>query len=226
MRILVVDDDRRLTDVLRRGLEEDGYAVDVCADGASALMQAEAAPYDAIVLDVMLPYMDGFEVARELRQAGVHTPILMLTARDTVDDAVSGLEAGADDYLRKPFAFRELRARLQSIIRRGAAGPTSTQLQVGDLVLDMARHEARSDGRRVSLTNREFQVLAYLMQNPGRVMTRIMIEAQVWGGNFPGLSNTVDVHIKRLRQKLDRPGEQSCIETIRGAGYRLRAGPP
>jgi two-component system OmpR family response regulator len=225
MRILIVDDDQRLADVLRRGLEEDGHVVDLCHEGEPAIRQGQSSRYDAIVLDIMLPGQDGCEVARTLRATGVTTPILMLTARDTVDDAVAGLEAGADDYLRKPFAFRELRARLEAITRRASAGP-SAHLQVGSLVLDMARHDARLDGRRVTLTNREFQVLAYLMQNPGRVLTRIMIEAQVWGSSFPGLSNTVDVHIKRLRQKLDRPGKPSLIETIRGAGYRLRAEQP
>lgn len=223
MRILIVDDDQRLTDVLRRGLEEEGHAVDLADDGVAALLRAESTRHDAIVLDVMLPGMDGFQVARELRSAGISTPILMLTARDTVEDAVTGLAAGADDYLRKPFAFRELRARLEAIMRRGS-GPPATQLQAGDLILDLARHEVRLDNRRIMLTSREYQMLAYLMQHPGRVLTRITIETQVWGTGFAGLSNTVDVHIKRLRRKLDRPGEPSRIETIRGAGYRLRAG--
>jgi DNA-binding response OmpR family regulator len=220
MRVLIVEDDRRLADVLRRGLEEEGHTVDLCFDGDTAASQGRAREYDAILLDIMLPGKDGYQVARELRAAGVDTPILMLTARDTVDDAVTGLEAGADDYLRKPFAFRELRARLQTIRRRTG---TSTMLRVGGLRLDMARREARVAGRAISLTNREYEVLAYLMQNPGRVLTRIMIEDHVWGNTFPGLSNTVDVHIKRLRQKLDETGDRSRIETIRGAGYRLRA---
>lgn len=210
-----------MADVLRRGLTEDGHTVDLCAGGDAAILQAKSIEYDGIVLDVMLPEKSGLEICRELRMAGLTTPILMLTARDTVDDTVAGLESGADDYLRKPFAFRELRARLQSVMRR-TAGVPSAQLQVGDLVLDVARREARHDGRRVPLTNREFQMLAYLMHNPGRALTRTMIEDHVWGNSYPGLSNTVDVHIKRLRQKLDRPDEPSAIETVRGMGYRLR----
>lgn len=220
MRVLVVEDDRGLADVLLRGLSEEGYVVDLTEDGNSALHQARAVAYDAIVLDVMLPGKSGIEVCRELRAGGATTPILMLTARDTVDDTVDGLEAGADDYLTKPFAFREFRARLQSVMRRGGASLSPT-LAAGDLVLDLARREVRRDDRRVSLTNREYEVLAYLMQNRGRILTRTMIEDHVWGYSYDGLSNTVDVHIKRLRQKLDRPDAPSIIETVRGAGYRL-----
>jgi DNA-binding response OmpR family regulator len=146
----------------------------------------------------------------------------MLTARDTVDDTVIGLEAGADDYLRKPFAFRELRARLQAILRR-PAGTASSELRAGNLLLDIAKREARVDGRRIPLTNREYQILEYLMHNPGRTLTRMMIEDHVWGHNYPGLSNTVDVHVKRLRSKIDVTDEPSIVETVRGAGYRLRS---
>lgn len=220
MRILVVEDDRRLADVLRRGLSEEGYAVDLCANGDDALLQAAMTAYDAIVLDLMLPGKDGMAVCRELRAAGIKTPLLMLTARDTLDDVVTGLQAGADDYLTKPFAFRELSARLQSLIRR-AAGAASPQLQVGDLVLDLGSREVRRAGQRIALTNREYQVLEYLMHNRGRVVSRTMIEEHVWGYDYDGFSNTVDVHITRLRRKLDRPGEPSLIETLRGAGYRL-----
>jgi YD repeat-containing protein len=220
MRILVVEDDRRLADVLRRGLSEEGYAVDLCANGDDALLQATMTAYDAIVLDLMLPGKDGMAVCRELRAAGIKTPLLMLTARDALDDVVTGLQAGADDYLTKPFAFRELSARLQSLIRR-AAGAASPQLQVGDLVLDLGSREVRRAGQRIALTNREYQVLEYLMHNRGRVVSRTMIEEHVWGYDYDGFSNTVDVHITRLRRKLDRPGEPSLIETLRGAGYRL-----
>jgi YD repeat-containing protein len=220
MRILVVEDDRRLADVLRRGLSEEGYAVDLCANGDDALLQAAMTAYDAIVLDLMLPGKDGMAVCRELRAAGIKTPLLMLTARDALDDVVTGLQAGADDYLTKPFAFRELSARLQSLIRR-AAGAASPQLQVGDLVLDLGSREVRRAGQRIALTNREYQVLEYLMHNRGRVVSRTMIEEHVWGYDYDGFSNTVDVHITRLRRKLDRPGEPSLIETLRGAGYRL-----
>jgi YD repeat-containing protein len=220
MRILVVEDDSRLADVLRRGLSEEGYAVDLCANGDDGLLQAAMTAYDAIVLDLMLPGKDGMAVCRELRAAGIKTPLLMLTARDALDDVVTGLQAGADDYLTKPFAFRELSARLQSLIRR-AAGAASPQLQVGDLVLDLGSREVRRAGQRIALTNREYQVLEYLMHNRGRVVSRTMIEEHVWGYDYDGFSNTVDVHITRLRRKLDRPGEPSLIETLRGAGYRL-----
>jgi two-component system OmpR family response regulator len=222
MRLLVVEDDPSLSDVLRRGLSEDGYAVDVCADGERAVFQAGTVDYDGIILDVMLPGKDGLTVCRELRASGTITPILMLTARDTVDDTVTGLEAGADDYLRKPFAFRELRARLQAILRR-PAGATAPEIRAGALVLDISRREARQGDRRIFLTNREYQILEYLMRNPGRTLTRMMIEDHVWGHSYPGLSNTIDVHIKRLRGKIDRTGEPSMIETVRGVGYRLSA---
>jgi DNA-binding response OmpR family regulator len=220
MRLLVVEDDTRLADVLRRGLSEEGYAVDVCGNGVEAVLQATVTAYDVIVLDLMLPGKDGIAVCRELRASGVKTPILMLTARGELDDVVKGLEAGADDYLTKPFAFRELRARLQSLIRR-AAGAASPQIQAGDLVLDMVSRDVRRAGRRILLTNKEYQVLEYLMHNSGRVLSRSMIEEHVWGYDYDGLSNTVDVHITRLRRKLDRPGQPSIIETVRGAGYRL-----
>jgi two-component system, OmpR family, response regulator len=220
MRILVVEDDQRLADVLSRGLGEDGYTVDICADGDDVALRVESIEYDALILDLMLPGKGGLQVCRELRAAGMTTPILMLTARDTVDDIVAGLEAGADDYLTKPFAFRELRARLQSIMRR-AGGSASAVLEVGDLVLDPARHEVRRGSQRIPLTNREYQLLSYLMHNRSRILTRFMIENHVWGYPYEGLSNTVDVHIKRLRRKLDVPGRPSIVETVRGVGYRL-----
>jgi DNA-binding response OmpR family regulator len=220
VRLLIVEDDQRLADVLRRGLVEEGYIVDLSDNGDDAVLQATLTAFDAIVLDVMLPGKDGIAVCRELRRTGVKTPILMLTARDTLDDIAQGLEAGADDYLTKPFAFRELRARLQSLIRR-AGGAASSQLQVGDLELDLLTRDVRKAGRRVTLTNREYQVLEYLMHNRGRVLSRSMIEEHVWGYDYDGFSNTVDVHITRLRRKLDNPGEPSIIETVRGAGYRL-----
>jgi DNA-binding response OmpR family regulator len=224
MHLLVVEDDSQLADVVRRGLVRDGQSVDVCANGDDAVLQAELRTYDGIILDLMLPGRNGLDVCRQLRNDGVTTPILILTARDTVDDVVAGLEAGADDYLTKPFAFRELRARLQSIMRR-AAGAASSQLQAGDLVLDVATQEVKRAGRRVPLTTREYQVLEYLMYNQGKVLSRGMLEEHVWGYDYDGISNTVDVHIRRLRSKLDRPDEPSIIETVRGAGYRLRKVP-
>ncbi len=220
MRLLVVEDDAGLADVLRRGLAEEGFTVELCARGDEAIMLAESATYDAIILDIMLPGASGIQVCRALRAAGTTTPVLMLTARDTVDDIVTGLEAGADDYLVKPFAFRELRARLLSILRRreGLASPLVT---IGGITLDLTRREVRRGEERILLTNRELQVLSCLAQHRGRVLTRLMIEDSVWGSMYAGLSNTVDVQIRRLRAKLDLPGQPSIIETVRGAGYRL-----
>ncbi len=220
MQILIVEDDSRLSDVLRRGLTEEGYGVTICTNGDDALLHAQVTEFDAIVLDIMLPGLSGLEVCRQLRTNEVTTPILLLTARDTVDDVVAGLEAGADDYIKKPFAFRELRARLQTAMRRNS-GASSSQMQIGNVVLDIASREVKRGAQRIELTNREYQVLEYLMHNPGRVLTRSMFEEHVWGYEYGGLSNTVDVHIKRLRRKLDRDDEPSMIETIRGVGYRL-----
>ncbi len=220
MRLLVVEDDRRLADVLRRGLAEEGYAVDLCENGKDAVLQAELQQYDLLIVDIMLPGKDGLAVCRELRSMGVSSPILVLTARDTVDDVVRGLEAGADDYLTKPFAFRELRARLQSLLRR-ASGWTSPRLQIGDLILDAASREVRRAGQHLSLTNKEYQLLEYLVHNRGRILSRTMIQEHIWGYGYEGLSNTVDVHMKRLREKIDAPDEPSMIETVRGVGYPL-----
>lgn len=221
MHLLVVEDDPRLADVVRRGLERDGHHVEICDNGDDAVPLIPLREYDAVVLDVMLPGKSGLEVCRELRRDGVTTPVLLLTARDSVDDVVAGLEAGGDDYLTKPFAFPELRARLHSVMRR-AAGSASSQLRCGDLVLDVGTQDVSRGGTRVALTAREYQVLEYLMYNQGKVLTRSMLEEHAWGYDYDGVSNTVDVHIRRLRAKLDRPGEPSVIETLRGAGYRLR----
>jgi DNA-binding response OmpR family regulator len=225
LHLLIVEDDIQLADVVRRGLARDGQTADVCANGDDAVLQVELNEYDGIILDVMLPDLNGLEVLRHLRAGGITTPILMLTARDSVEDVVAGLEAGADDYLTKPFAFRELRARLQSIMRR-ASGSASSQLQAGDIVVDVSTQEVLRAGLRVPMTNREYQVLEYLMHNRGRVLSRSMIEEHVWGYDYEGISNTVDVHIRRLRRKLDRLGESSIIETVRNAGYRLLKDPP
>lgn len=220
MHLLIVEDDPRLADVVHRGLARDGHTADLCENGDDALLQAELQSYDGIILDIMLPGQNGLDVCRQLRVDGFMTPILLLTARDGVDDIVAGLEAGADDYLTKPFAFRELRARLHSIMRR-ASGSASSTLQAGDLELDLETQEVRRTGQIVSLTAREYQVLEYLMRNRGKVLTRIRLEEHVWGYDYEGISNTLDVHIRRLRSKLDHPGEASVIETVRGSGYRL-----
>jgi DNA-binding response OmpR family regulator len=220
MKVLIVEDDARLADLVRRGLVEAGHVVDVETDGDSGRSVAQAGDYDAIVLDVMLPTKDGFGVARELRAEGVRTPILMLTAKDAVDDRVRGLDAGADDYLTKPFVFRELEARLRSITRREAQ-PLRQMLQVGDLVMDLGTRRARRGSRDISLTARETAFLEYLMRNEGLLITRTMLENALWERDRTTASNLIEVYIRRLRAKLGAAGEQSLIHTVRGAGYRF-----
>ena len=220
MRILLVEDETRLADLIHRGLERVGHAVDVFGTGEDAIDAADAAPYDALVIDVMLPGVDGFEVCRRLRRGGLTTPILLLTARDAVADRVTGLDAGADDYLVKPFAFDELLARLRALTRR----PSDTLapiLAVGDVRLDPATRRVWRDDREIELTNREFAVLEYLMRNPGRVLTRSMIADHVWDYDFLNETNVIDVHVRALRRKLDDPYPGKLIQTVRGVGYRL-----
>jgi two-component system OmpR family response regulator len=219
MRILLVEDDLKLARALARGLRRHAYAVDVAEDGDRALMQAAVYEYDVIVLDVMLPGTDGFGVCRALRDRGATTPVLMLTARDAVDDRIVGLDAGADDYLSKPFDFGELLARIRALLRRGSvAGPA--QLRVGELLVDPARHRVTHAGRPVELTAREFGVLEYLARHPGEVVSRTRLLEHVWDENFVGSTNVVDVYVGYLRRKL---GPQA-IETVRGVGYRLEGG--
>ena len=223
MRILVVEDGLKMAGLLRRGLEEEGYAVDVVQTGADAVWAGTENPYDAIVLDLMLPDLDGFEVCRRLRRADRWAPILMLTARDAVVDRVAGLDAGADDYLTKPFAFSELLARVRALIRRGS-GKRPAVLRVGDLALDPAAHRVTRGKVDVDLTAKEFALLEYLMRRPGEVLTRTQILEHVWDFGFEGDSNVVDVYIRYLREKVDRPFGLDTIETVRGSGYRLREG--
>ena len=220
MRILVVEDNRRLNTSLKTSLEEDGYAVDAVYDGEEGEEFALAAPYDLILLDVMLPKKDGFSLCRDLRQQGINAPILMLTARDTVDDRVDGLDSGADDYLVKPFSMNELRARLRALLRRNKPEKTSL-LQIGDLTLDPANHSVQRGNTDIDLTPREFAILEYLMRSSNRILTREMIEAHVWNFDFVSGSNVVDVYIRRLRGKIDEPFEVKLLETVRGVGYRL-----
>lgn len=222
MRILVIEDNRRLNAALKASLAEAGYAVDVAHDGLEGQALAESAPYDALVLDVLLPGKDGLAVCRALRARGVSVPILMLTARDTVQDRVRGLDCGADDYLVKPFALSELLARLRALLRRGAPqqGPV---LQVGDLQLDPATHLVERGGRDIELTARLFALLEYFMRHPNQVLTREMVESHIWSYDYEGGSNVVDVYVRRLRHRIDDPFAIKLIETIRGAGYRLRA---
>jgi DNA-binding response OmpR family regulator len=208
---------------VRRALEEEGHVVDVSYDGAEALEMAEGTDYDLLVLDLMLPHMDGLEVARRLRSDGKDTRILMLTARDAIEDRVTGLEVGADDYLIKPFSFAELIARVKALSRRQIQAQQETELVCGELVLDLARREARRGDRSIELTAKEFQLLEYLMRNAGRVLTRTQILDHVWGYNFDSFSNVVDIYVHYLRNKIDRDFPEPMIKTVRGVGYSLKA---
>lgn len=220
MRILLVEDNRRLNNSLKMSLVDDGYAVDPAYDGEEGEELAAIYPYDAIVLDIMLPKKDGLEVCRALRRRRNNTPILLLTARDAVEERVSGLDSGADDYLVKPFAIEELRARLRALLRREASDK-SGPLTVADLSVDPATHQVERGGRGVRLTAKEFALLEYFMRNAGRVITREMAESHIWSYDFQAISNVVDVYIRRLRRKIDDPFEVKLFETVRGVGYRL-----
>jgi two-component system, OmpR family, response regulator len=221
VRVLVAEDNVRMARLLRRGLEENGYAVDVVASGTEAVWMGQENQYAAIVLDVMLPGVDGFEVCRRLRGHGQWAPVVMLTARTAVPDRVEGLDAGADDYLAKPFSFAELTARLRALIRRGA-GERPAVLQSGDLRLDPARRQAWRGNAELSLTAREFALLELFLRNPGVVLTRTQILEAVWDFAYDGTSNVVDQYVAFLRRKVDKPFGRSDLETLRGAGYRLR----
>ena len=222
MRLLVVEDEHKLAGVLKRGLEEHGYAVDVAYDGEDGLALVTAAPYDLIVLDVMLPKLDGFLLCQQLRAQQTHTPVLMLTARDAVDDRVAGLDSGADDYLTKPFAFRELLARVRALLRRDSRSKDPV-LRVADLEIDTVSHEVRRRGRPVELTSKEYAILEYFARNPNRVLTRTQIAEHVWDYDFVSMSNVIDVYVGYLRRKLGDDGEPRLLRTIRGTGYQLRA---
>jgi two-component system, OmpR family, copper resistance phosphate regulon response regulator CusR len=221
MHVLIVEDQRRIAAYVKRGLEEEGYAVDVAADGREALDWALGVAFDVIVLDLLLPGLDGLTVCRELRKRGARTPILMLTARDGVDDRVAGLDAGADDYLVKPFALKELLARLRALTRRADDLPRVSALQIADLTLDTRTHRVERDGQRVSLTAKEMAVLECLMREPERVLSRTQIAEHVWNYDVFNHSNVVDVYIRNLRRKLDDGAGLKLIHTVRGAGYRL-----
>jgi len=221
MRVLVVDDEPKLAALVARALREEGHAADLASNGTDALWMAQAAPYDAIVLDVMLPGIDGFEVLRGLREREVWTPVLMLTARDAVIDRVDGLDAGADDYLTKPFSFDELLTRLRAIARRGAI-ERPTVIQVGDLRLDPAGRRAWRGDVELRLTAREFTILELFMRRPGQVLTRLQLLEGAWDMAFESRSNIVDVYMRYLREKIDRPFGRASLETVRGVGYRLR----
>ena len=225
MRVLIVEDEAKMAGLIRRGLREDGMAPDVAARGEDALWMAGATDYDAIVLDVMLPGMDGFQTCRRLREEGVWSPVLMLTARDAVEDRVAGLDGGADDYLTKPFSFSELVARLRALARRGAI-EKPTVLTVGDLALDPATHRVWRGDSEVHLSAKEFALLETFMRRPGQVLSRYQLLEHAWDYEYENRSNVIDVYVRYLREKVDRPFDVESIETVRGAGYRLREPSP
>jgi two-component system OmpR family response regulator len=222
MRVLIVEDEVKMAALLRRGLIEDGHLVEIAGDGETAVAMARASEYDAIVLDVTLPRLDGFSACRRIREAGVWTGVLMLTARDSVQDRVSGLDCGADDYLVKPFSFSELLARLRALARRGGQ-PRPTQLVVDDLVLDPASHRVWRGETEIRLSTKEFTLLETMMRRPGVVLDRSQLLEYAWDYGYENRSNVVDVYIRYLRRKIDLPFDRSSIETVRGAGYRLRS---
>ncbi len=220
-RILLIEDNHRLSAALALSLGDAGYAVDVVYDGGEGQSFAEATAYDAIILDVLLPVKDGLAVCQALRRQGVNTPIIMLTARDAVEDRVRGLDSGADDYLVKPFAFSELLARLRALLRRESS-ERSVILEVGDLRLDPATRYVERAGQTITLTARLYALLEYFMRRPNQLLTREMIESHLWNYDYEGTSNAVDVYVRRLRQQIDDPFAVKLLETVRGAGYRMR----
>jgi heavy metal response regulator len=220
MRILIVEDEAKVASFIKKGLQEEGYAVDVAADGLEGLSMLEMNVYDAMVLDLMLPKKNGIEVMREVRAKKMNVPVLMLTARDTLADKVMGLDAGADDYLTKPFAFQELLARLRSLLRRGKA--EVAMLKVADLSLDPATRKVKRGETEISLTAKEFSLLEYMMRNTGKPLSRTTLSEHVWDINFDRMTNVVDVYINFLRNKVDKDFETKLIQTVRGVGYTLK----
>ena len=221
MRILVVEDERKLSSFIKRGLREANYAVDVADNGDDGLFLAQSNPYDVIVLDVMLPGCDGIQVCRKLRQAHIDTPVLMLTARDDIEDKVSGLDAGADDYLTKPFSFPELLARIRALLRRKQK-EKANRLKVADLELDLLTRKVFRAGKEIILTPTEYGLLEYLMHNAGQVVTRTMISEHVWNDDFDSFSNIINVYVNYLRTKIDAGHEKKLIHSLRGVGYTLK----
>ena len=222
MRILLVEDEKRIASFIERGLKEEDYAVDVAYNGQDALFQVSVYQYDLIVLDRILPDKDGVEVCKEIRTKALKVPVLMLTARSSIDDKVEGLDAGADDYLTKPFAFDELLARIRALLRRKNQG-ASNLIKVGDLELNQKTHEVKRDGQVIDLTSKEYSLLEYFMVNAGQVITRTMISEHVWNESFDSLTNVIDVYVNYVRNKIDKPFESPLLKTIRGKGYILQA---
>lgn len=225
MRILVVEDEKKVASFIKRGLEEAGYSVDIAADGVEGAYMAESDNYDLIVLDLILPRKSGLELCKELREQKINVPILILSARDTVEDRVTGLDTGADDYLTKPFAFSELLARVRALLRRGET-MIPIKLQVADLVMDTVTHEVTRAGKEIKLTGKEYALLEYFMMNPNKVLTRTMLSEHVWDYTFDTFSNVIDVYINYLRNKVDRDFEPKLIHTVRGVGYIMKVKTP
>jgi len=222
MRILVVEDDVKIASFIAKGLREAGFAVDHAANGEDGLHLALSTSFDAAVIDIMLPVRDGLSLIQEIRRHGVSTPVIILSARHSVDDRVKGLQTGSDDYLTKPFSFSELLARVQALIRRSSVGVEPAHLKLGDLSLDILRHEVVRGGKRIDLQPREFSLLEYILRNAGRVVTRTMIMEHLWNYDFDPQTNVVDVLVCRLRDKIDRGSNKKIIHTIRGVGYVLK----
>ena len=222
MRILIVEDEKKVAGFIKKGLEEETYAVDVAHDGEEGLHLAKESYYDLVILDLMLPKMDGLEVLSELRRGKKDVPILLLTAKDTVEDRVTGLNRGADDYLTKPFAFSELLARVRVLLRRGKA-EVKTELQIADLSLNLVSHKVNRGGGEVELTGKEYSLLEYFMRNQGKVLTRTMIAEHVWDYNFDTFTNVIDVYVNHLRKKVDRGHSKKLLHTLRGVGYIMKA---
>jgi DNA-binding response OmpR family regulator len=221
MRILIVEDEKSLADIIKKGLEEEDYAVDVAYNGEDGLFMAENEPSDLIILDIMLPIIDGMTILKKIRKAGVRTPVLMLTAKDTLTDKVSGLDSGADDYLTKPFEFEELLARMRALLRRNSEAKTS-MIEIGDLVINMATHEVKRRGEDISLSAKEYVLLEFMAMNKNRVLSRTMLTEHLYDYDFDLDSNVIDVFIHRVRSKIDRGFEKKLIHTLRGSGYMLK----
>lgn len=221
MRILVVEDEKKIADFIRRGLKEEGYSIDIGYDGEQGYFLATTNEYDLIILDIMLPKMDGLTLCKTLRSQKILVPILMLTAKDSVKDKVNGLDSGADDYLAKPFAFEELLARIRASLRNKGAG-SQTVLQVADLTLDLLTHKVKRAGQEIILSNKEYSLLEYLMRNSGFIVTRTMISEHVWDINFDTFTNVIDVYINYLRNKIDKGFDKKLLHTVRGRGYMLK----
>lgn len=218
MRILVIEDEQKVADFIKRGLKEEGYAVDVSFDGEDGYFQASSNPYDVIILDLMLPKLDGLSLCRKLREKNIHIPLIMLTAKDSIKDKVRGLDSGADDYLAKPFSFEELLARIRALLRKGN-NQRPTQLQFADLTLDLLSHKVWRGAEEIILTAREYALLEYFLRNPESIITRTMISEHVWDINFDTFTNVIDVYVNYLRNKIDKGRKKKLIHTIRGRGY-------